>query len=532
MNLMSKIFNISGACRIDRHYMVKLDSRLYEMKAMIDNGDYFAINRARQYGKTTTFRALADFLKKNYLVISLDFQNIESAEFMSGDSFVHALTREICKKIKNREDVPEKIKKRLKNLADTALKNVRMAEMFDCFSEWCGDSEKPIVLLIDEVDTAANNQIFLDFLAQMRAAYLDRDETPTFQSVILAGVYDVRNLRYKIRPEAEHKVNSPWNIAADFNIDMHFSVKDISGMLEEYEKDYQTGMDIQELSGLIYDYTSGYPYLVSRLCKFMDEEIAGTENYPDKSSAWSKRGFMEAVKLLINDNNTLFQSLTGKLEDYPMLRTVLYELLFTGKQIPYVAQNQYIEVAAMFGFIKNRGGTAVIANRIFETVLYNLFISEEFATSKMYDAGLKEGSQFIVGGHLNVRRVLEKFVETFDDLYGDRDDTFLEDAGRRYFLLFLKPIINGVGNSYVEPETRNRERMDLVIDYRGEQSVIEMKVWRGNAYHERGEEQLSEYLDHFHLKKGYMLSFNFNKKKEVGVKEIVIGDKLLIEATV
>ena len=174
----------------------------------------------------------------------------------------------------------------------------------------------------------------------------------------------------------------------------------------------------------------------------------------------------------------------------------------------------------------------MIANRIFETVLYNLFISEEFATSKMYDAGAREGSQFIVGGHLNVRRVLEKFVETFDDLYGDRDEAFLEDVGRRYFMLFLKPIINGVGNSYVESETRGRERMDLVIDYCGEQSVIEMKVWRGNAYHERGEEQLSEYLDHFHLKKGYMLSFNFNKKKEVGVKEIVLGDKLLIEATV
>ncbi len=34
-------------------------------------------------------------------------------------------------------------------------------------------------------------------------------------------------------------------------------------------------------------------------------------------------------------------------------------------------------------------------------------------------------------------------------------------------MLFLKPIINGVGSSYVEPETRNRERMDLVIAYRG-----------------------------------------------------------------
>ena len=96
-------------------------------------------------------------------------------------------------------------------------------------------------------------------------------------------------------------------------------------------------------------------------------------------------------------------------------------------------------------------------------------------------------------------------------------------------MLFLKPIINEIGNSYVEAETRNRERMDLVIDYRGEQSIIELKVWRGNAYNKRGEKQLSDYLDYFHLKKGYMLSLNFNKKKKTGIQEIVLGDKILRE---
>ena len=66
--------------------------------------------------------------------------------------------------------------------------------------------------------------------------------------------------------------------------------------------------------------------------------------------------------------------------------------------------------------------------------------------------------------------------------------------GRRYFMLFLKPIINGAGNSYVEAETRNRERMDLVIDYLGEQFVIELKVWRGDAYNLRGGGQPCSYL--------------------------------------
>ena len=40
-----------------------------------------------------------------------------------------------------------------------------------------------------------------------------------------------------------------------------------------------------------------------------------------------------------------------------------------------------------------------------------------------------------------------------------------EENGRRFFLLFLKPIINGVGNYYVEARTRDMRRMagDKVI---------------------------------------------------------------------
>ena len=72
----------------------------------------------------------------------------------------------------------------------------------------------------------------------------------------------------------------------------------------------------------------------------------------------------------------------------------------------------------------------------------------------------------------------------------------------------------------------------MIIDFQGQQTVIELKIWRGNEYHLRGEVQLCEYLDYYQLKKGYMVSFNFNKKKQVGVHEIAVGDKVLVEAVV
>lgn len=84
----------------------------------------------------------------------------------------------------------------------------------------------------------------------------------------------------------------------------------------------------------------------------------------------------------------------------------------------------------------------------------------------------------------------------------------------------------------MEAQTRDAGRTDLIVDYRGEQFIVEMKIWRGNEYNERGERQLAEYLDYYHQMKGYMLSFNFNKKKETGIKTLTIDDKVIVEAVV
>ena len=62
--------------------------------------------------------------------------------------------------------------------------------------------------------------------------------------------------------------------------------------------------------------------------------------------------------------------------------------------------------------------------------------------------------------------------------------------------------------------------------------IVELKIWHGNEYNERGEEQLADYLESYHLKRGYMVSFNFNKKKQVGIRKVILGDKVLIEAVV
>ena len=84
----------------------------------------------------------------------------------------------------------------------------------------------------------------------------------------------------------------------------------------------------------------------------------------------------------------------------------------------------------------------------------------------------------------------------------------------------------------IEARTRSLRRTDVIVDYRGEQFIIELKIWRGQEYNSRGEKQLADYLDYYHQKVGYMISFAFNKNKKSGVYEVKLDDKIIIEAIV
>ena len=521
-----KIFNTTGPCIPGKHYMVDLSSRLAQIKGMVDAGQYFVINRARQYGKTTTLKALKRHLKDGYAILSLDFQRISSASFAAEGDFIQSLAR-IIMDAKEFGDmyIPEQVFNAFTVLNHEDTGRVRLDSLFRIFFRWCKESDRPIVLMIDEVDAATNNQVFLDFLAQLRDSYINRDAegTSTFQSVILASVTDIKNLRRKIRPEEAHRFNSPWNIAADFNVDMSFSPNDIDGMLDEYEADHHTGMDVQAVAQEIYNFTNGYPFLVSRICQLIDRE----------KRPWRVESVSNTVREILMEDNTLFGSIMNKVRENAELSSVLQDILFSGERISYNIHDTSISDATMYGFIRNDNGAARISNRIFETLLYDFYLfSDEMKSSSISKIGSSEKEIFVINGHLQMETILQRFVTVFDDLYHDQDAKFDEDEGRRRFLLFVRAIINGTGNYYIEAETRNRERMDLVIDYLGERFVVELKIWRGNSYNERGKQQLANYLDYYHLQKGYMLSFCFNKNKKPEVRHIQLGDKELVEAIV
>ncbi|MCD7883975.1 MAG: ATP-binding protein [Lachnospiraceae bacterium] len=498
---MKRTFNATGLCTPKRNYMVDISDRVEQIiNEYVLPGKYFTMNRARQYGKTTTLYFLEERLKKCFLVLSLSFEAADEY-FVSSETLVRGISMDIADCLR-RQQVDEKL---IREWEKPVYESFSMRDFGARITQLCKSCGKEVVLIIDEVDKSSDNQIFLSFLGLLRSKYLDqlKGKDQTFLSVILAGVYDIKNLKQKLHPGEESKYNShwyvpiraanrgrrpalrrrrtimagsPWNIAADFVVDMSFSAKDISSMLLQYEMDWDTGMDADNISQLLYDYTSGYPFLVSRLCQIMAQNVTEASPKEERAKAWSAEAFQEAVREFLKKSNTLFDDMVKKLADYPKLREMIYSILFQGSRYAYEPDNELIRVGEMFGFLKERDGKVCVSNRIFEMKLYNLFLSEEETDVKMFTAADTEKNQFIRGGHLQMELVLQKFCEYFEDIYGDADDRFVEDNGRRIFLIFLKPIINGSGNYYIETRTRNMKRTDVIIDYKGVQNVLEMKI--------------------------------------------------------
>lgn len=136
----------------------------------------------------------------------------------------------------------------------------------------------------------------------------------------------------------------------------------------------------------------------------IDEDIKG-----ESKTAWSKQDVLTAVKMLLNDKNPLFESLIGKLNEYPGVKNLIYRLLFRGENIGYNPDDSGIDMAEMFGFIKVRNGNVYIANRIFETRLYNMFL---MSTDEQEKDVYREGARLKISLYMMVRWICGVFLKS------------------------------------------------------------------------------------------------------------------------
>ena len=503
---MAKRFNTTGTCFPQRHYMADVSAKFDVALKLVEYGEYFAINRPRQYGKTTMLYMLSDELRKSdeYIVFNTSFEGLGDAIFNDektfASGFVSVLGRYATVYAPN-----------LVNwINEQSIKVDSLKILSDFITELVIKADKKIILLIDEVDKSSNNQLFVSFLAMLRNKYLERSSFPTFHSIVLAGLYDVKSLKLKLRPNEEAKYNSPWNIATDFNVVMELQPNEIVPMLEDYAAEQNVSMNTEGVAHALFYFTSGYPFLVSAMCKIVDEDIM-----PLKSERiWTEFDIETAANKMIKSEHSItnFDTLIKNLENSPELYDLIYRLVIENEYIPYNLHAPVINFALQHGIVSNGPEGLMIQNRIYREIIANYMTVKTIVERKSLN--IETSAAYLLDNNaLDMRKVLLKFQELMKIEYSKKDSTFIERHGRLLFLAFLKPIINGKGYAFKEPEISEERRMDIAVSFFQHKYIIELKMWHGNVAHKKGLVQLGDYLDRQNQAEGYLVIFDQNVTK-------------------
>ena len=501
---MSKDFNITGTCFPEDNYMADVSGKLKDVYEMVEKGKYFIINRPRQYGKTTTLHTIAHHFRATgaYLVFNMSFEGLGDTIFEQESLFAPGFVRLLAKHIKVAE--PDLSKWLLAHLSPIKT----FDEVADLITEFALETPKKLLLIIDEVDKSSNNQLFVSFLAMLRNKYLVRKDEKTFHAVVLAGVHDVKSLKLKIRPDEEGKFNSPWNIATDFKVDMNLHPFEIKPMLDAYIADKGVKMDAEAIAERLFYHTSGYPFLVSKLCKMLDEEVLPTKTVKE----WTLDDLDAAARQLVKESNTNFDSLTVNLENNKDLYAIVYKVAIEGEPQTFNSQNPTTNLGVLYGVFVEKNGRIAIHNRIYSELIVNYMADRlhQSQTLRHKDFG---GGYRNDDNTLNMEALLLGFQAFMKKEYSKKDRDFLEKNGRLVFLAFVKPIINGSGYDFKEPQISEEQRLDVVITYFQHKYVAELKIWRGSKAHDKGLQQLHDYLDKQALDEGFLLVFDHSEVK-------------------
>lgn len=500
---MKKKFNVTGLCISRKHYMADVSNKLKKAVTMVEEGAYLIINRPRQYGKTTLLYNLSDSLEKtgNFIVFNMSFEGVGDKMFLDEATFSQGFVKLLAKYAS--VCAPEWTEW----LSNQSIRVNVIFDISELITKMLLTTDKKVVMFIDEVDKSSNNQLFVSFLAMLRSKFLERDTFKTFHSVVLAGLHDVKSLKLKLRPKEESKYNSPWNIATAFNVDMNLQPTEIKPMLDEYASDKGVEMDTKFISDKLFYYTSGYPFLVSSLCKIWDEEVLPTKT----NRVWTAEDVDASVLRLTLENNTNFESLIKNLEENPDLYALVFKQLIEGEFLHYSIFDPVIQLGLLHGVLKN-GNRISVHNKIYEEVIYDYMQSKTNSKISFQNYPISQ-AYHLPNAELNLELVLLKFQAFMRDQYSQKDRDFLEKNGRLVFLAFIKPIINGSGYYFKEVQISEERRLDVVITYSHHRYIAELKVWRGQTAHEEGLNQLSDYLDRQAQKVGYLIIFDHANTK-------------------
>ena len=503
-------FNTEGPVVAARHYCIPPLQRvnLGEILQLVRDMRYFVLHAPRQTGKTSALLALRDLLSSG---AEGDFRcvyvNVEAGQAL-------------------REDLPAAMQTIIGELSDQALlagdgflddvwpdllsKFGPGRALSAALTRWCMADPRPLVLLIDEVDSLIGDTL-ISLLRQLRAGY-ERRPSGFPQSIVLCGVRDVRD--YRIHSSSENAAiagGSAFNVRAESLRLGDFTETDVHALLAQHT--VETGQAFTpEALDTVWKKTRGQPWLVNALCRTACfDNDAGR----DRARAIADGDLLDAQERLILSRVIHLDQLADKLRE-DRVRRVIEPLLSGGDRRTSTARD--LEYVRDLGLIARKDPPR-IANPIYAEVVPRELTSvvqaeliEDIAWYVDDDGGL-DVDKLLAAFQAFFREHSEHWVARFD--YAEAGPQLLLQA-------FLQRIVNGGGR--IEREYGlGRGRTDLLIIWpqpgRGPHAamrvVIECKVLRSSLERtvREGVEQTARYMDRCAAQSGHLVVFDRTEGK-------------------
>ena len=484
-------FNTAGPVRPDRHYCIPPLSRieLDEVLRLVRDEKYFVLHAPRQTGKTSALLALGEVLnERGYGCLYVTVETARTA----------------------RDDVARAVRVVLATLAEAANSALgdqflqgTWADALDTFGpdlalrialrSWAEASPRPLVLLIDEIDTLVGDSL-LSVLQQLRAGYPERPASFP-QSVVLCGLRDVRDYRMGA-------AGSPFNIAAASLRLGDFSRAETLALLCQHTAETGQAFAPEALEA-VWRQTRGQPWLVNALAygtcfenKALREERTRPVTAADVAAVRER---------LIVNRVTHLDYLADKLKEARVRR--LMEPMLTGSH-RHAFTERDVQYTRDLGLIA-RDAPVRMANPIYAEVL-----PRELAWVAQETLDLSPPRYVKADGRLDAELLMAEFQSFFRRHSEHWRNRFAYEEAWPQLLLqaYLQRVVNGGGR--IEREyALGSGRVDLLIVWplagRVQEIVVECKVVRARDGLERtideGVEQTARYVERCAAEAGHLI---------------------------
>ena len=500
-----RFFNNAGPTDCADHYCLDPLQRINieGIESLIAQKRYFILHAPRQTGKTSSLLALMHHLNAQGRYRCL-YINVEVAQ--SAREEVARAMRLILDELARNADLyldeqtPAIIRDRLVNSGGL---EGGLAELLD---EWSRHDPKPIVLLIDEIDSLIGDSL-IAVLRQLRAGYPKRPAAFP-QTVILCGVRDVRDYRiHSARSQEIITGGSAFNIKAESIRLGDFTEADVHTLYQQHRD--ETGQRFTpDALQRVWHWTQGQPWLVNAIgyeVTFRRKELR------DRTRVINAEAIDQAAETLIQRRDTHLDQLTDKLRE-PRVRRVV-EAILAGTEAQQSASDEDVQYVTDLGLVSRATGRLAIANPLYReiiprqlTAVQQLDLEAQYQTAwYLRSDGRLDLSALLAAFQVFFREHSEHWIERFD----------YKEAGPQLLLqAFLQRIANG-GGRIERDYGLGRRRTDLLLRWphgegRIQTAVLELKLLHQSlkATLAQGLEQTWAYADSSGAEEAHLVIFD------------------------